>query len=174
MYQRFKVVRDLSKYSYNKGSERIVITQYNKGIHLEIDVLERKQPLDLSDSRCLISFINSEGELLLTDSCSGIQDTSLEPKSGLLYVIDERLTQVADTLQATVDLIHSNGCHSTIRPFTITILPHLLEEPPVFEEDGREEDEIEDEVEDKVEDEDVTEDILPPVSEDSSEAGPTT
>lgn len=169
MYQHFKIVRDLSKYSYNKGSERIVVTQYNKGIRLEIEVLERKQPLDLSDSQCLISFVNSEGKLLLTDQCSGIQDTSLEPKSSLIYVIDERLTGVADTLQATVDLIHPSGCQSTIRPFSITILPHLLDSPPTFETDREEEDEeivppVTDEEDNKTEDE-----VIPPVVDDETE-----
>lgn len=124
----FKIVRDLSKYSYKKGSDRIVITQYDTGIHLNFEFLNRSNPLNLFGYRGFISFVNQEGKILLTEECTSIQDLTLESTTKFFYVMDEALTKNSGELTAIIDLIDTEGNRTAINPFVITILPHLLKD----------------------------------------------
>ena len=129
MSQQFKIVRDLNRFSYQKGSDRIVVTQFDTGIHLTFDLFERKERLDLNGYRVLISFVDETGELLLTEECPITQDLSMSPCYLLRYVIDERLTQKSGQIKGVVDLFDKEGFRTALNPFTITLLPYLLKEP---------------------------------------------
>lgn len=129
MIQTFNIVRDLNKYAYKKGSERIVVTQFDTGIRLNFELLSKKEPVDLQGHRAFVSFFNEKEQLLLTEECASIQDLSLNPRFALFYLMDERLTSEAGQLTAIVDVVDPEGFRTAIRPFSITILPHLLKEP---------------------------------------------
>ena len=133
MSQQFKIVRDLSRYSYQLGSDRIVATQFDTGIRLTFDLLDRKEKLNLKGYRALISFVDETETLLLTEECSIVQDLSANPNIQLQYVIDERLTKDSGQIKGVVDLIDKEGFRTALNPFVITLLPHLLKEPASFE-----------------------------------------
>lgn len=133
MIQTFTIVRDLNKYTYKKGKERIVLTQFDTGVRLNLELLNKKEPVDLQGHRAFISFFNEKEQLLLTEECTNIQDLSLDPRFILFYLMDGRLTEEAGELTAIIDIIDPDGFRTAIRPFSITILPHLLKEPIVIE-----------------------------------------
>ena len=141
MSQSFTIVRDLAKYHYQKGSDRIVLTQFDTGIRLVFNLLENKQPLDLSGYQAFISFFNASGDMLLCEPCVSVQDLSLSPSFRMFYLMDERLTMEAGELKAIVDLIDPEGYRTAINPFTITLLEHLRDEPINLTEDEPKEEE---------------------------------
>lgn len=135
MRRVFNIVRDLSKYAYAKGSDRIALTQFDSGDILNLILLHQQEPFDPIGCRVLVSFVNQEGKLLVSEECAVIQDLSLDPRFNFQYLMDERLTLEAGELNVIIDLIDEDGYRTALNPFKITILPHLLKEPVVLNND---------------------------------------
>lgn len=129
MLRAFHIVRDLSKYSYTKGSDRIVVTQFDTGFTFVLTLLNKKEPMDLTQHRFFISFFDEQDKLLFTDECQSIQDLSLNPTTQIYYEVDERLTLNSGVVTAVIDLIDECGHRAATQPFKLTILSHLLKEP---------------------------------------------
>ena len=129
MLRAFHIVRDLSKYSYTKGSDRIVVTQFDTGFTFILTLLNHKEPMDLTQHRFFISFFDEQEKLLFTDECQSIQDLSLNPTTQIYYEVDERLTLTSGVVTAVIDLIDECGHRAATQPFKLTILSHLLKEP---------------------------------------------
>ena len=127
--RQFIIHRDLSLYSYNKGSEVPFMTQFDKGTRLSFVLTNKKQIVPLQSYRVFISFKHESGEVILTEECALVKDLSLHKGDLCCYVMDERLTQKEGELTAILDVFDPDGNRFALLPFKMVVLPHLLKEP---------------------------------------------
>ena len=126
MEQCFTVVRDIYNYRYQKGSDNIVVTQFDSGIRLNFILLAKGELIDLSDCRVLITLKNEKDKIICSDDCVITKDLSLaNPQTITSYTLKHGETDEEGTLTGMLDILDKEGNRTATSCFIITILPHL-------------------------------------------------
>ena len=123
MSRPFSICRDLSSYRFQKGSDKIVITQFDTGVLLTFKLFDGGEPLDLSGYQALVVFQHQKTKKEWSEKVSIQQDLSLTPSFYLTCELND--TEEVGEYVGILDLINPEGHKTSTAPFTLSVLPHL-------------------------------------------------
>lgn len=119
----FKIVRDIGNLRFTKGSDSLVVTQFDSGCSLSFELLDHQKPMDLKGCQAIIVFKNQETGIEWGEKVVIRQPLSLTSSPVLTYELNR--TEEAGEYVGILTLIDVHGCQVSTAPFVLTVLPHL-------------------------------------------------
>ena len=121
MIKPFNIVRDLENKKFTTGSDTIILTQFDTGMHIDFEILMSGKAINWNNGRYTVKVTFKNGEKVVIER----KDCELQADGKWRYEITTDLTDIpGNNVRGILD-VEQGGVRVASSQFEITILQHL-------------------------------------------------
>ena len=121
MIKPFNIVRDLENKKFTTGSDTIILTQFDTGMHIDFEILMSGKVVNWGNGRYTVKVTFKNGEKVVIER----KDCKLQADGKWRYEITTDLTDIpGNNVRGILD-VENTGVRVASSQFEIMILQHL-------------------------------------------------
>ena len=121
MIKPFNIVRDLENKKFTTGSDTIILTQFDTGMHIDFEILMSGKVVNWGNGRYTVKVTFKNGEKVVIER----KDCKLQADGKWRYEITTDLTDIpGNNVRGILD-VENTGVRVASSQFEIMILKHL-------------------------------------------------